>query len=57
MRAASALRIWSLLALAIQYPRLRWQQAGFSGFAYRLAHLAAPRAALVGGLALIFLIV
>ena len=57
MRAASALRVSSVSAPANQYLRPRWLQAGFSGFAYRLAHLAAPRPMLVGGLALIFLIV
>jgi len=32
---------------------LRWLQAGFSSFAYRLAHLSLPRSFSVGAVALL----
>jgi hypothetical protein len=31
-----------------------WRQAGFSGFAYRLAHLSLPRPLTVAGICLAF---
>lgn len=32
----------------------RWLQAGFKSFAYRLAHLALPRPAIVAAVAVLF---
>jgi len=34
--------------------RVRWLQAGFSSFAYRLAHLTSPRSATICAVALAF---
>jgi hypothetical protein len=55
MRAAKASRIEPLSVNVAQFMRLGWLQAGFSSFAYRLAHLHAPRAAVVGILSVVFL--
>jgi len=33
--------------------RLGWRQAGFVGLAYRLAHLRAPRALVLGSLSVV----
>ena len=41
-------------ASAFEFLRLGWLQAGLSSFAYRLAHLRAPRPALLGALAFVF---
>jgi hypothetical protein len=57
MRAASGSRVSVPLAPATGLSRSGWLQAGFCSFAYRLAHLALPRPASVGALALIFLLV
>lgn len=34
-----------------------WQQAGLTGFAYRLAHLSAPRPVVLGALSLGFFLI
>jgi hypothetical protein len=57
MRASSGLRIEPSAGHASQYSGLGWLQAGLSSFAYRLAHLQMPRATVVGGLALVFLLI
>jgi hypothetical protein len=54
MRAGPVLRISPVSTSGIQYLRLRWRQAGFSSFAYRLAHLDAARPAVIGTLSLVF---
>jgi hypothetical protein len=54
MRAGSASRIEPVSVGVFAYSRLGWPQAGFVSFAYRLAHLAAPRLLVIGGLALAF---
>jgi hypothetical protein len=56
MRAAFG-HVFSGPAPADRFVRSRWQQAGFFGFAYRLAHLRAPRLLIVQALALLFLLV
>ncbi len=55
MRAVPAPRIEPGVARLHEYLRLGWLQAGFSSFAYRLAHFRAPRPVLIGVLAAIFL--
>jgi len=55
MRAAEASRIEPGSVRVAQFMRLGWLQAGFSSFAYRLAHLHAPRAAVIGALSIAFL--
>jgi hypothetical protein len=55
MRAVPASRIEPVSASLSEYLRLGWLQAGFSSFAYRLAHLHAPRSAVVVALSVIFL--
>jgi len=45
-----------LSAVVNEYSRLGWLQAGFSSFAYRLAHLRVPRFAVVGVLSVLFMI-
>jgi hypothetical protein len=54
MRAGSASRNEPVFVGAVEYLRLRWQQAGFVSFAYRLAHLRASRPAVIGSLSLLF---
>ncbi len=54
MRAAQALRIEAEARRALEYPRLGWSQAGLKSFAYRLAHLRAPRFPVVGSLIVLF---
>ena len=54
MRADQVLRIEPKGRRALEYPRHGWPQAGFKSFAYRLAHLRAPQAALVSALSVIF---
>jgi len=54
MRAAEASRNEPVVAGVLQFLRLGWLQAGFSSFAYRLAHLHAPRAAAIGVLSVVF---
>jgi len=56
MRAGPAMRIESASASALGSLRLGWRQAGFSSFAYRLAHLRAWRPVVVGGLSMLFFI-
>ena len=56
MRISLASRIEPLSAAANEYSRLGWLQAGFSSFAYRLAHLRLPRYAVLGALSVLFLI-
>ena len=55
MRASLASRIEPASAGANVYSRLGWLQAGFSSFAYRLAHLRLPRFAVLGALSVVFL--
>jgi hypothetical protein len=55
MRVSDRLRFEPLAARAFEYSGLGWMQAGFSSFAYRLAHLHAPRSAVVAALSVIFL--
>jgi len=55
MRAAEASRIEPASVRVAQFMRLGWLQAGFSSFAYRLAHLLAPRVAVIGALSVMFL--
>jgi hypothetical protein len=57
MRAALGSHVVEGPAPANQYLRPRWLQAGFFGFAYRLAHLRAPRFGVVAALSLCFLLV
>jgi hypothetical protein len=57
MRAGSASRIEPTFSGAIEYPRLGWRQAGFVSFAYRLAHLCAPRSIVIASLALAFVFI
>lgn len=54
MRVSDRLRFEPSSARAFEYSGLGWLQAGFSSFAYRLAHLHAPRLTLVGALATLF---
>lgn len=54
MSAGPASRIEPRFSGAIEYMRLGWLQAGFSSSAYRLAHLCAPRTAVIGALAALF---
>jgi len=56
MRAVEATRTGPMLASHSQSLRSGWRQAGFSSFAYRLAHLRAPRLAVVSVLSLVFLL-
>ena len=56
MRARPAPQNTSQSGSAGEYLRLGWLQAGFSSFAYRLAHLSAPRPAVIGTLFLLFLV-
>jgi hypothetical protein len=53
MRAGSASRIEPGLDGSFESLRLGWLQAGFCSFAYRLAHLRAPRPLVLGALSLI----
>ena len=57
MRVSERLRFEPLSARAFEYSGLGWLQAGFGSFAYRLAHLHAPRATLVSALAMLFFLV
>jgi hypothetical protein len=54
MRVSERLRFEPASARAFEYSGLGWLQAGFGSFAYRLAHLHAPRATLVSVLAMLF---
>jgi len=54
MRASSASRIEPLSGHAFVSSGLGWLQAGFSSFAYRLAHLRLAAPLMVGALSLIF---
>ena len=56
MRAGSALRIEPGSAGDLDYLHTGWLQAGFSSFAYRLAHLRIAHGAAVGVLSLMFLL-
>ncbi len=47
----------STIRAVAQYQSSRWLQAGFSSFAYRLAHLTLPRAAATCAAAVVFLLV
>jgi hypothetical protein len=57
MRAGLASRIEPTFNGAIESSRLGWRQAGFSSFAYRLAHLCAPRSIVVASLSLAFVFI
>lgn len=57
MRAGPASRIEPLSVAAFEYSRTGWLQAGFSSFAYRLAHLRCPHGIAVGMLFLAFLLI
>jgi len=54
MRAGPAMRIEPFVAGAFRRLRLGWPQAGFSSFAYRLAHLRASPPAVLGMLSVVF---
>lgn len=54
MRALSDRRVAYLSIGKNARQPLEWQQAGFSSFAYRLAHLFVPRSALMAGVAFAF---
>lgn len=54
MRAEAASRIEPVSEGVFEYLVMGWRQAGFGSFAYRLAHLTAPRPAIVLALSLIF---
>jgi hypothetical protein len=56
MRAGLASRIEPRLVGGFEYWRLGWLQAGFSSFAYRLAHLRASRFLVLTSLSVAFLI-
>lgn len=56
MRAGLASRIEPGSVGAFEYSRSGWLQAGFSSFAYRLAHLRITHGAAVGVLSLMFLL-
>jgi hypothetical protein len=56
MRAAFGRDFWGP-ASAFRFVRSRWLQAGFFGFAYRLAHLRASRSFVVPALAALFVLV
>lgn len=56
MRAGPASRIETVSVGAFEYHLLGWRQAGFVSFAYRLAHLHAPRAVLIGAVSLLFIL-
>jgi hypothetical protein len=53
MRASSR-RVVAYLAVEPSRPSFRWLQAGFSSFAYRLAHLALPRPMATAAVFLLF---
>ena len=56
MRDGVAVRIERPSSGLPKFFRLGWRQAGFVGLAYRLAHLRAPRAVVLGALsAVLFL--
>ncbi len=57
MRAGSASRIEPLSVGAFEYSRNGWLQAGFSSFAYRLAHLRIAHGTAVAALSLMFLLI
>ena len=54
MRAGHGLRIELSGGRIYEYSGLEWLQAGFSSFAYRLAHLSVPRLTVVSAMALLF---
>lgn len=54
MRALSDRRVAYLSIPKAARLTAEWQQAGLSSFAYRLAHLVVPRAALVAAVAFAF---
>jgi hypothetical protein len=57
MRAGLASRIEPGSNGVLEYSRTGWLQAGFSSFAYRLAHLRCSRGAVVGVLSIAFLLI
>jgi hypothetical protein len=57
MRAGLASRIEPGSNGVLEYSRTGWLQAGFSSFAYRLAHLRIALGAAVGALSLVFLLI
>ena len=57
MRASSASRIEPLSGRVFESSGLGWLQAGFSSFAYRLAHLHLAWPVAVGSLSLLFFLV
>jgi hypothetical protein len=57
MRAGLASRIEPGSNGVLEYSRTGWLQAGFSSFAYRLAHLRCSRGAMVGVLSIAFLLI
>jgi hypothetical protein len=57
MRAGPASRLGAVSIGAVEYFLLGWRQAGFGSFAYRLAQLRISRPAVIGSLALAFLLV
>lgn len=54
MRAAEASRIEPASVRVAQFMRLGWLQAGFSSFAYRLAHLIVPHPVAIIGVGVLF---
>lgn len=56
MRAGPVSRIEPRFAVASEYLRQGWVQAGFSSFAYRLAHLRASRSLLLSCLSVLFFV-
>ena len=56
MRAGPATRIEPVSVGAFEYLFLGWRQAGFLSFAYRLAHLSAPRTLIIGAMAALFIL-
>ena len=57
MRASSASRIEPLSGHAFVSSGLGWLQAGFSSFAYRLAHLRLAAPIVIGSLSVVFFLV
>ena len=53
MRDGVAVRLERPSSGLQEFFRLGWRQAGFVGFAYRLAHLRAPRALVLGAIGLL----
>jgi hypothetical protein len=57
MRAGPVSRFEPVSVGAFEYLFLGWRQAGFLSFAYRLAHLCAPRTLIIGAVAALFILV